>query len=238
MSECLETIRENLSEVMDRIRQSATDCGRSADDVTLVAVTKYADLPWVQALIELGVVDLGENRPQQLVERAPLLSESVRWHMIGNLQRNKVKPVLKHSSMIHSIDSLKLLERVNRIADELQVRPRVLIEVNTSGEAAKGGFESEQLRSEWDQITEFAHVDIAGLMTMAPVVKSSEEARPYFAQLRELRDELQSESPDRLQLKELSMGMSGDFEAAILEGATIVRVGSRLYSELTRAEVG
>ena len=238
MSGCLEIIRKNLSSVMERIRTAATESGRSEEDVTLVAVTKYADLPWVEALIELGIIDLGENRPQQLVERAPQLPESVRWHMIGNLQRNKVKPVLKQASMIHSIDSLKLLHRIDRLAAELQMRPSVLIEVNTSEEEAKGGFDCAQLRSEWNQIVEFAHVEIIGLMTMAPVVSSPGKARPYFAQLRELRDELQDVSPERVRITELSMGMSGDFEAAIAEGATIVRVGSRLYSGLTRAADG
>ena len=201
----------------------------------LVAVTKYAELAWVRQLIDAGMTTLGESRPQQLVERAELLGDAVEWHLIGHLQRNKVRQVLPHVSLIHSIDTLRLLSRVGEIASELELRPRVLLEVNVSGETSKDGFSSESLRAEWQQIVEQNSVVVDGLMTMAPASDDPEDARPTFAALRELRDELSSLAPG-LSLPELSMGMSGDYIVAIEEGATLVRIGSALFDGLSHSE--
>ncbi len=208
--------------------------GRSLNDVRLIAVTKSAEWSWVEALSSLYQT-FGENRPQQLAERQALLP-AVEWHLIGQLQRNKVKLALQHASVIHSVDSLRLLERVAAVGAELQIRPKVLLEANMSQESAKSGFTVEELRRDWPQIVSFSTaVQIDGLMTMAAESDDPENARPVFRSLRLLRDELRQTDASRnasLDLRELSMGMSGDFVPAIEEGATMVRIGSRIFQGL------
>ena len=226
-------IAENLSRVRDRISAACTRAARDPSSVQLVAVTKYAELDWVRALVEQGVNVLGESRPQQLVERASEFGPAVDWHLIGHLQRNKARRVLPLVSLIHSVDTFRLLSAVDRLASELDLTPRVLLEVNAPGESQKHGFLPDELASGWDQCLKCEHVQIVGLMGMAPRVADAEEARPAFRTLFELGDRLRTLSP-ALELPELSMGMSGDFEIAIEEGATIIRVGSGLYEGLTR----
>jgi pyridoxal phosphate enzyme (YggS family) len=226
------TIAANYQSVRERMAAACRRAGRDPDSVTLVAVTKYAELEWIRALVGLGVVELGENRPQQLVARAAQVASPVHWHLIGHLQRNKVRSILPLVALIHSADSLRLLEAVNRIAAALDVKPRVLIEVNLSGEDAKHGFRADDLRSQWDQIVALEQIRLGGLMTMAAYSPDPENARPAFRQLCELRDELQARSGAG-HLKDLSMGMTGDFEVAIEEGATLVRIGSALWQGLS-----
>jgi hypothetical protein len=163
--------------------------------------------------------------------RQELPGLDVRWHLIGHLQRNKVRPVLPIAACVHSVDSLRLLERIDLLAAELQLRPRVLLEVNVSGEASKDGFPAAELRARSEQLGQYRHVRIDGLMTMAPYSENPESARSTFVGLRQLRDELVS-SGELGGLPELSMGMSGDYEVGIEEGATIVRIGSRLFEGL------
>ncbi len=206
-------------------------CGRDPASVHLVAVTKYADLAWVRQLPALGVRILGESRPQQLIERAREPGADVEWHLIGHLQRNKVRPVLPVAALIHSVDSLRLLQRIDQLAAEMQLRPRVLLEVNVTGESSKDGFAPLELSDAWGTIAALSHVRIEGLMTMAALVDEPESARPAFERLRMFRDELQRLAPGH-SLPELSMGMSNDFEVAIEEGATYVRVGSLLFEGL------
>ena len=136
----------------------------------LIAVTKYAELDWVRNLVEVGVSDLGESRPQQLLHRAPQLPEQITWHLIGHLQRNKVRPILPVAKVIHSVDSGRLLERIDRLAEELNSRPRVLLEVNIAAEASKDGYVPDQLVSDWEKIISFQNVELDGLMTMAPLL--------------------------------------------------------------------
>ncbi len=216
------------------IRAACGRAGRSLNDVRLIAVTKYAEWPWVEALSSLHRT-FGENRPQQLAERQALLPE-IEWHLIGQLQRNKVKLALQHTSVIHSIDSLRLLERVAAVATELQVRPRVLLEANMSQETTKSGFTPEELRRDWSQLAAFSKaVQIDGFMTMAAESHDPEDARPVFRSLRMLRNELQQTDASQnagLTLRELSMGMSSDFVPAIEEGATMVRIGNRIFAGL------
>lgn len=234
MSETQSVLATNLAAIQDEMARACQSAGRDLREVRLLAVTKYADLEWVKTLVQLGQRELGESRPQQLVQRAELLADgpAVSWHLIGNLQRNKVRSVLPYVDLIHSIDSARLLERVDAIAGELELVPEVLLEVNVSGEESKHGFDPVALDADWDQLMSYQHARIVGLMTMAPKVESPDEARPWFARLRELRDRLQSRIAAPHHLNELSMGMSGDFAAAILEGSTIVRVGSRLFEGL------
>lgn len=239
-------IEANYHGVLRRIDAACRRAGRDPSSLTLVAVTKYAQLDWVRCLVELclaelGVVELGESRPQQLVQRAQELGASVhkhlaiRWHLIGNLQRNKVRSVLPHLTLLHSVDSLRLLESIDRIAQELDLRPRVLVEVNLSGEEAKHGFAADELSSAWDQVVKLDRVQVEGLMTMAAYSPDPENARPAFVGLRGLRDELRERCDEktRLKFRHLSMGMTGDFEVAIEEGATIVRIGSALWDGLS-----
>jgi len=227
-------LQQNLNAIHDQIHSACRRVSRSADEVRLIAVTKYAEWSWVEALNSLHH-SFGENRPQQLAERQALLPNA-EWHLIGQLQRNKVKLALQHASVIHSIDSLRLLERVAEVATELQIRPRVLIQANMSAEAAKSGFSAEGLRSQWSEIVPFhGVVQIDGLMTMAAESDDPEDAKPTFRSLRLLRDELRQTDASgeaSLTLSELSMGMSGDFIPAIEEGATMVRIGSRIFAGL------
>jgi pyridoxal phosphate enzyme (YggS family) len=226
-------IAANYHAVRARIAAACQRAGRDPASVTLVAVTKYAEIDWVRQLVELGVVELGESRPQQLVQRAHKISASLHWHLIGPLQRNKVRSILPLTTLIHSADSLRLLEAIDRIAGELALRPHVLIEVNLSGETAKHGFQIEDLHASWQSILMLPHLQIEGLMTMAAYESDAEKARPAFIRLRELRDELQSRSgAAEVRLEKLSMGMTGDFEVAIEEGATLVRIGSALWEGL------
>lgn len=231
-----QTIAQNLGKIRNDIEAACSRSDRSPDSVQLVAVTKYADLDWVRDLIELGETHLGESRPQQMCRRVEELPEDVCWHMIGHLQRNKVDMVIRTAELIHSVDSVRLLRKIESSAATSGKRQRVLLEVNVSGEVSKDGFSPASLKSNWAEILDLQHVDIQGLMTMAPHSDDEESARPFFRRLRELRDDLAANSDGRLALPELSMGMSGDFEIAIEEGATLIRIGSRIFESLERSE--
>ncbi len=232
-----ERIALNLAEIRQRMAAAAARSGRSAESVSLVAVTKYVELDKIRALVAAGVTLLGESRPQQLWQRAELLADlPVRWHLIGHLQRNKVRRTLDLVDMIHSVDTLELLQAANRIAEEMAAaatgtrpRVRVLLEVNTSGEAAKHGFDPQTLPAVIDQLPKMPQVEVRGLMCMAGLEGGPQRARGDFRALRELRDRLVAPLPDGVLLSELSMGMSGDYEVAIEEGATLVRIGSALF---------
>ncbi|MEZ6067728.1 MAG: YggS family pyridoxal phosphate-dependent enzyme [Planctomycetaceae bacterium] len=242
MSRLHQSLSSNLDGIETRIAAACVRAGRARADVQLVAVTKYAPWPVVRAAVELGLTDLGENRPQQLAARADQLAEempsrAVQWHLIGQLQRNKVRPMLQVAHLIHSVDSSKLCDRISRLAGELGRRARILLEVNVSGEGAKSGFVPDTLRDEWPTLVRLPHVEYAGLMTMAPAHDDPSAARPVFQALRHLRDELSSHAAGG-SLHELSMGMSGDFEVAIEEGATLVRIGSSLFAGCEYDEAG
>jgi len=231
------TIEANYRAVRERIAAACLRAGRESTEVTLVAVTKYAQLDWVRRLVELGAVELGENRPQQLAARAQQISDCVHWHLIGHLQRNKVRSILPLTTVIHSADSVKLLQSIDRVARELDMRPRVLIEINLSGEEAKHGFHVSDLMAGWETVLNLQCIQVRGLMTMAAYHPNPENARPAFSRLREIRNELQqlSQGNAGVQLEHLSMGMTGDFEVAIEEGATLVRIGSALWQGLDPA---
>ena len=223
-------IAENVANVRERIAAAAVRSGRKPGNVTLVAVSKYVGPDAARALVAAGCHELGESRPQELWRKAESLSdEAIRWHMIGHLQRNKIARTLPLVSLLHSGDSLRLLEAVQaENAAPGRVTP-TLLEINVSGDAAKHGFQPDEIEPLGDALTALTGVEIRGLMAMASLEGSPDDARREFARLRQLRDRLQAAWGDRFDLAELSMGMSGDFEIAIEEGSTLVRVGSRLF---------
>lgn len=223
---------DNFHSVHEKIQEACARSSRSPKDVTLVAVTKYADVRWVHELVRLGIRDLGEARPQQLVSRSHEFPADVRWHLIGHLQRNKAEDILPVTHLIHSVDSLRLFEHLAKLAAKSAHKPRILLEVNVTGEGSKDGFDPTELLAAWPVMHASEGLNIAGLMTMAPLSENPEDARPAFRRLRDLRDQLHQISDGRCPLPDLSMGMSGDFEVAIEEGATIIRVGSRLFEGL------
>jgi pyridoxal phosphate enzyme (YggS family) len=234
MADLESQLASNLDALDARIRAAAERAGRSPNEITLVVVTKYAPDAAVRLLPKFNRLDLGENRPQQLVRRAELVPK-VRWHLIGRLQTNKILMVLPHTVLIHSVDTQKLLERLSQSAGDLGQRCPVLLEVNISGEPSKQGFDPDELRTIWDECLRLPNLEIRGLMTMAPFTDQSEDARPVFRQLSELRQELRDRAgslAERHSLRELSMGMSGDFEVAIEEGATLIRVGNAVFENI------
>lgn len=233
----LKTLRRNLASIQERIESACERSERVSEDVHLVAVTKYADWSWVQRLAKLHH-QFGENRPQQLVERQHQLPQ-MHWHLIGQLQRNKVRSVLPYCGLIHSVDSLKLFQKLSDVATELNLKPEVLLQINISGEQSKSGFTVSEIKERWTVLAgHHQSVSVRGFMTMAPAEQDPEQARATFRGLREFRDSLlqrRDQLPATWSLDQLSMGMSGDFEVAIEEGATIVRVGSALFNGLTRS---
>jgi len=226
------TVERNVAAVRERIERAARRAGRQHDSILLVAVTKTVGADVAQVLIRCGCSDLGENRPQELWRKAELVDGPVRWHLVGHLQRNKVRRTLPLVELVHSVDSVRLIERIERVAAELGRTAQVLLEVNVSGEASKHGFDPAELPAALEALSRCEHIHVRGLMTMAPYDPEPERARPTFAALRQLRDRLAANAPPNCPLNELSMGMSGDFEVAIEEGATIVRIGTALFQGL------
>lgn len=223
-------IKTNLEEVNDQIRRSARKAGRKPEEITLVAVTKFVPVERIAEAIRAGVTDIGENRVQEGVQKFPALAEfHLTRHLIGHLQKNKVRQALQLFDIIHSIDSLELAERVDRIAGEMGVRPKVFFQLNVSGEESKHGFGPGEFFQAAPQLAKLEQIDPIGLMTMAPLEEEPEAARPVFRKLREVRDKLNEQGILKRPLKGLSMGMSNDFTIAIEEGATHIRVGSRIF---------
>lgn len=221
-------LRENLNRIQTAIDEACRRSGRDSGDVQVIAVTKYSELDVVEELLAIGHHVLGENRPQQLIQRAEQFPDNVSWHLIGQLQRNKVRAVLPYVELIHSVDSLRLLERIDRVAQELEVQAEILLQVNISGEDSKSGFASQDLLERWEAICQHPHLRIRGLMTMAPYTEDEKIIRETFSGLRTLRDQLNAQG-DRKYFTELSMGMSHDYEIAVEEGATLVRLGTAIF---------
>lgn len=221
-------LRRNLAEVERRIGDACRRAGRARSAVTLVAVTKYVAADVARRLVGLGVTHLGESRPQELWKKAAAIPEAT-WHLVGHLQRNKVNETLPVARLIHSVDSVRLLEAIDAAAGD-QRRAPVLLEFNLSGEAAKHGFAAGDVDAIAAAAMALRQVEIHGLMTMAAVDAEGEKARPAFAALRALRDQLRPRLAGHAAFHHLSMGMTGDFEVAIEEGATLVRIGSALFT--------
>ena len=239
------SIADNLRRVQERIARAAESAGRRPDEIMLVGVTKYVDANAAAELAAAGCRELGESRPQELWHKAEQLAgdpasaigketanSSIHWHLIGHLQRNKVARTLRYSSYIHSVDSDRLIAELNQAcSDGHGILPCVdiLLEINTSGEAAKHGLAPDEVEQLLETMHKYPHVFVLGLMTMAALEGGSSVATRNFASLRELRDKLKQNKYANTAFNELSMGMSDDFEIAIKEGATIVRIGSLLW---------
>lgn len=224
----LASLRRNLAAVEDRLTAACRRAGRRRADVTLVAVTKTVPVEAAALLPDLGVLDLGENRPQELWRKAAALPSSVRWHMIGHLQRNKIERTVPLTTLIHSVDRMSLVQALEEWAAKADRTVEVLLEANVSGEGSKQGFGREELLGAVGDLASLKRVRIRGLMTMAPL-QEAEACRPVFAGLRALRDRLAADLAGVHPVEDLSMGMSNDFEVAVEEGATYVRLGTVLW---------
>jgi len=222
-------IAANLEKVKATIAEAERKSGRAEGSVELVAVTKTHPAEVVQYAVDAGQLLFGENRVQEAKAKIPDLPSKLRWHLIGHLQSNKARLALTLFEMIQGVDSLDLLQHLNRVAEDLGVFPRVLLQVNVAGESSKFGFPPQKLLDEVESIVQIDRVQIEGLMTIPPLAASSEHSRKYFVQLRELRDRLEREF--RFPLPHLSMGMTADYEVAVEEGATLVRVGTAIFGE-------
>ncbi len=223
-------IRENIKRVRDEICDTAIKCGRNPDEITLCAVTKTVDASAAQEVLDSGVTVLGENRVQALLEKYEVLADKPQWHLIGHLQTNKVKYIADKVSLIHSVESVRLAEEIDRRAKQADKIQDILIEVNVSGEASKFGIRPEDTEKLLEQISGFNNICVRGLMTIAPLPEKEGENRKYFSKLRELFVDIQSKKYDNSNMDILSMGMSRDYKDAIKEGATIVRVGTALFN--------
>jgi pyridoxal phosphate enzyme (YggS family) len=226
----VEGIPERLARVRERIERAARRVGRKAEDVTLIAVTKTFSPDVIQQAVDAGCRDLGENRVQEAAAKASQVrGADVRWHLIGHLQSNKARLAIRTFDVIHTVDSSKLAERLDRIAGEQGRKLPVLIQVDLGHEPTKFGADESQLPAIIEAIDCAKHLELRGLMTLPPFFDSSEDVRPYFRRLRELLEAINRNRPSGLRLSELSMGMSHDFEVAIEEGATMVRVGTAIF---------
>jgi PLP dependent protein len=227
----VENVAENLERVLERIVAAAKKSSRSPDDVTLVAISKTHEAEKVRAAFDAGQQLFGESRVQEARAKIPLLPSAARWHFVGRLQRNKVRQALPLFELFHSVDSMELARDMNRIADEEGLRPRILLEVNVAGEGSKIGFAPETLREQMETLLELPRLTIEGLMTIPPLAPEAEASRRYFFALRELRDQFATQF--RIELPQLSMGMTSDFVVAVEEGATLVRVGTAIFGKRT-----
>lgn len=222
---------ENYRAIEEKVEKACLRAGRKREDVTLIAVSKTKPVSMIEELLPLGVRDFGENKVQELTEKEELLPKDIRWHMIGHLQRNKVKYVVGKACMIHSVDSLRLAEEISKEALKKQISVPVLIEVNVAGEESKFGVSVQDAPSLVEQICCLPGIEVKGLMTIAPYVEDSEENRTVFRNLRKLSVDIREKNFDNVAMDILSMGMTGDYEVAIEEGATHVRVGTGIFGE-------
>ena len=226
------TIADNIGRVQAQMAEAATKAVRSIDDVQLVAISKTHPAESVREAHSAGLNLFGESRVQEARAKIPELPSSLRWHFVGHLQKNKIRHALPLFELFHSVDSLALAQDIDRVADEEGMHPRVLLEVNVSGEGSKFGFAPDKLRAEMEALLALPRLTIEGLMTIPPLAPEAEDSRRFFAQLRGLRDQLEKEFS--ISLGELSMGMTNDFGIAIEEGATMVRVGTAIFGERPR----
>lgn len=225
------SVCEQYRTVEDKVKAACKRAGRSPEEVTLIAVSKTKPASMIEELLPLGVRDFGENKVQELTAKEEALPKDIRWHMIGHLQRNKVKYMIDKACMIHSVDSLRLAQEISKEAVKHDLVMPVLVEVNVAGEESKFGVSVEEAPSLVEEMAKLPGIQIKGLMTIAPYVEDPEENRSVFRNLRKLSVDIREKNFDNVIMNVLSMGMTGDYEVAIEEGATHVRVGTGIFGE-------
>ena len=225
------SVCENYKEVEKRVEEACKRAGRKREEVTLIAVSKTKPVSMIEELLPLNVRDFGENKVQELTAKAEILPSALHWHMIGHLQRNKVKYIVDKACIIHSVDSLRLAEEISKAAQKKQVTAKILIEVNVAEEESKFGVRTSELLPLIEAISLLPNIAIKGLMTIAPYVENPKENRWIFQKLKNLSIDIKGKNFDNVTMDVLSMGMTGDYEVAIEEGATHVRVGTGIFGE-------
>jgi pyridoxal phosphate enzyme (YggS family) len=221
-------VKENLSEIKETIAQACENCGRSIDDITIIAVTKYVTIERAREAIEAGIKDLGENRKEGFLEKYEAIGDEVNWHFIGSLQSRKVKEIINEVTMIHSLDRKSLAKEINKRSNS---PVECFIQVNVSEEESKHGLQMDEVESFVEMVKNYENIKVVGLMTMAPHTDDEEKLRGVFRQLRALRDRLRDKRLAHAPCEYLSMGMSNDYAIAIEEGATHIRIGSSLVGQ-------
>lgn len=224
-------ITENLEQVKKNIQDACRTVGRDPEEVTLIAVSKTKPAELLQEAYDSGARDFGENKVQEIMDKYPQLPADIRWHMIGHLQRNKVKYIVDKVAMIHSVDSLRLAQTIEQEAARHEVQVPVLLEVNVAEEESKFGLKMDEVLPLIETIAEFPHIKVCGLMTIAPFVENAEENRMFFRQLKKLSVDIEAKNINNVSMSVLSMGMTGDYQVAVQEGATMVRVGTGIFGE-------
>lgn len=224
-------LESNLQEVERKILEACEKAGRAREDITLIAVSKTKPVPMLKEIYDLGIRDFGENKVQELTDKAPQLPNDLRWHMIGHLQRNKVKQVIDKAVLIHSVDSVRLAKAIETEAAKKDIIVQILLEVNVAEEDSKFGLKVNEVLPAIEEIAAMPHVRIKGLMTIAPFVENPEENRTVFAQLQKLSVDIAEKNIDNVSVDILSMGMTNDYQVAIEEGATMIRVGTGIFGE-------
>lgn len=227
----MEEIRQNIAQVEEKIAAAAKRAGRNPEDILLLAVSKTKPVELIREAVACGLHSLGENKVQEIMDKYEPMGEGIHWHLIGHLQTNKVKYIVDKVDMIHSVESVKLAEEINKRAAAANVVMDVLVEVNIAQEESKFGVKVEDTEAFLREIAPLPHIHVRGLMTVAPFVENPEENRTYFRKMRELLVDINDKRIDNINMDTLSMGMTGDYEVAIEEGATIVRVGTGIFGE-------
>lgn len=224
-------LQENLQKVEEEICWACENAGRDREEVTLIAVSKTKPVEMLQEIYAQGVRDFGENKVQELTTKYELLPKDIRWHMIGHLQRNKVKYIVDKAALIHSVDSLRLAQEISKEAVKKDVTVSILIEVNISQEETKFGISEQEVIELVEEAAKLPNIRIQGLMTVAPPVKDPEENRLFFRKIKQLSVDIMNKNIDNVSMETLSMGMTNDYTAAIEEGAAMVRVGTGIFGE-------
>src|SRR5690625_2107081 len=222
------SISTNIEKVKKNMEQACKKANRNFDEITIIGVTKYVTIEQAEQLVESGIINIGENRTEEMLHKYETIKEKANWHFIGTLQSRKVKDIIQQITMIHSLDRLSVAKQINNRSERVI---DCFVQVNVSGEESKHGMSPEEVIPFIKEMENFEHIEIVGLMTMAPLTEDKEKLRQYFKQLRLLKDKVQSLNLSYAPCTELSMGMSNDFNEAIIEGASYVRIGTKLVGE-------
>lgn len=222
-------VTENLKKVEEKINNACTRCGRKRSEITLIAVSKTKPVEMMEEAMKSGIRTFGENKVQEILKKEVLLPDDINWHLIGHLQRNKVRQIAGKTAMIHSVDSIRLAEQIQKEYEKIEQTADILIEVNIAREETKFGLVPEETEDTLRKIAQMPNIHVCGLMTIAPFVENPEQNRVHFHNLRKLLVDINAKNIDNISMTELSMGMTGDYEVAIEEGATFVRVGTGIF---------